>query len=61
MAERPILAPEGESPACASHPDQELDGRYNIYEHNPAPWWVALYWIAFLVFGAAYLVVNLVQ
>jgi hypothetical protein len=59
MDERPVLAPPGESPAAASRPDQPLDARYNIYEHHPVPWWVAALWLAFFVFGAAYLVVNL--
>jgi hypothetical protein len=59
MAERPVLAPPGDSPARASRPDQELDHRFNIYEHNPAPWWVALVWLGFFCFGAAYLIVNL--
>ena len=55
----PILAPPGASPALASNPFRELDPAHQVYEANPAPWWVAAMWIAFLVGGAAYLVVNL--
>jgi len=57
----PILAPPGESPALASDPTQELDERYHAYESNPAPWWMAVVWIAFLVGGALYLVRNLIR
>jgi hypothetical protein len=57
----PILAPSGSSPAQASRPDTPLDDRYHIYESNPAPWWIALLWLAFLVCGAAYLIVNLLE
>lgn len=58
----PILAPPGASPAEASRPDMPLeDGRYHIYESHPAPWWIALLWLAFFVFGIAYLIVNLVE
>ena len=28
---------------------------------NPAPWWVAIMWLVFLVSGAAYLIVNLMR
>lgn len=59
MIDEPISAPRGESPAKASRADQELEHRYNIYEHHPAPWWVALVWLCFFVFGASYLIVNL--
>ncbi|MEW6268702.1 MAG: hypothetical protein AB1689_05320 [Thermodesulfobacteriota bacterium] len=58
----PIVAAPGESAAAASRPDQPLDdARYHIYEANPAPWWIGLGWIAFLVFGAIYLIVNLLD
>lgn len=57
----PIVAGPAESAASASHPDQLLDDRYQTYESNPAPWWIGLLWIAFLVFGAAYLIVNLIE
>jgi len=57
----PILAPPGASPAIASRPDTELDHRHHTYEANPAPWWIAVMWIAFLVGGATYLVVNLLE
>jgi hypothetical protein len=57
----PIVALPSESAACASRPDQELDDRYQTYESNPAPWWIALLWAAFLSFGAAYLIVNLIE
>jgi len=55
----PIVAPAGASAAEASHPDNELDASYQVYEPNPAPWWVALLWVVFLLSGTAYLVVNL--
>jgi hypothetical protein len=63
MAERidPIVAPPGGSPALASRPDRELDQGWHAYEANPAPWWIAALWIVFLVGGAAYLVVNLME
>jgi hypothetical protein len=57
----PILAPRGASPAVASQPDRELDHAYHGYEANPAPWWIALLWIAFLLGGATYLVRNLME
>jgi hypothetical protein len=57
----PIVAPPGGSPALASRPDRELDPRWHAYEANPAPWWIAAMWIAFLVGGAAYLVVSLME
>ena len=56
----PILAPAGDSPALASDPGQELDERYHAYESNPAPWWMAVVWVTFLVGGAIYLVHNLI-
>ncbi|HXJ36861.1 MAG TPA: hypothetical protein VMS22_22725 [Candidatus Eisenbacteria bacterium] len=63
MAEQldPILAPPGASPAIASRPDTELDHRHHTYEANPAPWWMAIVWIVFLIGGAVYLVVNLIE
>jgi hypothetical protein len=55
-----IVAPSGESAAAASRPDNELESaRYNIYEANLAPWWLALVWAAFFVFAVTYLIVNL--
>lgn len=57
----PIVAPAGASAAEASRPDQALDERFHIYESNPAPWWVALMWLIFLVSGAAYLIINLMR
>jgi len=55
----PILAPRGESAAAASHPGNRLeDQRYHSYEHNPMPWWLTGIWIAFLTFGAVYLMTN---
>ena len=54
-----IIASPGESAAAASHPDQLLDEGYHIYESNPAPWWVGLLWVSFLVFGVVYLILNL--
>lgn len=56
----PILAPAGESPAAASRPETTLDERWHVYEANPAPWWVALVWLAFFAFGVTYLVGSLV-
>ena len=56
----PVLAPRGGSPAGASDPRVPLDyGRWHIYEANPAPWWVALVWAGFFVFGVVYLIRNL--
>lgn len=57
----PIIASGTESAAAASRPEQYLDDRYQAYESNPAPWWIGLLWIAYLVFGAAYLIVNLIE
>ena len=57
----PIVAPQGASAAEASRPDQALDERFHIYESNPAPWWVALMWLTFLISGAIYLIVNLMR
>ena len=57
----PILAPRGTSAAGASRPDIPLDQRHHTYEANPAPWWVAVMWIVYLVGGATYLVVNLLE
>ena len=57
----PIVAPPGASPAVASSPYRELDPIHHAYEANPAPWWIALMWIVFLVGGATYLVVNLMR
>ena len=54
-----IIASPGEGAAAASRPDQLLDGGYNSYESNPAPWWIGLLWVSFLIFGAAYLIFNL--
>lgn len=34
---------------------------YHTYEANPVPWWIALLWVCFFVFGIAYLVVNLIK
>jgi hypothetical protein len=58
----PVVAPEGTSPAAASRPDAALeDGRWHIYESNPAPWWVALVWLGFFVFAVTYLITNLLE
>jgi len=57
----PVLAPKGASPAAASDPRVPLeDGRWHIYEANPAPWWVAVLWAAFFLFGVVYLIRNLI-
>jgi hypothetical protein len=56
----PIVAPHSASPAESSRPDIPLEGEYHIYESNPVPWWIALMWISFLIFGISYLMVNLV-
>jgi hypothetical protein len=59
---RPVLAPRGESPAAASRPDPVGDERrWHIYESHPIPWWVALMWAGFFVFGVIYLIRNLVR
>jgi len=59
---RPMLAPGSGSPAEASRPENALEGgRYHIYESNPAPWWIALLWAAFLIFGVIYLISNLLR
>jgi hypothetical protein len=59
---RPIVAPQGTSPAAASDPARDLeDGRYHIYESNPVPWWVALVWLAFVAFAITYLIRNLME
>jgi hypothetical protein len=60
-ARGPILAPDNASPALASRPDQKLDGAYDTYESTPAPWWIALLWVAFFVFAVVYLITNLLQ
>ena len=57
----PVLAPPGASPALASDPLRELDHSHHAYEANPAPWWMAILWVGFLVGGAMYLVVNLMR
>jgi hypothetical protein len=58
----PILAPPGASAAAASRPDQTLeDGRFHIYESNPAPWWIGLLWLSFFIFGVTYLMLNLME
>ena len=61
-ASEPVLAPPGHSPACASRPDPPMeDERWHLYEANPAPWWIGALWVAFFVFGVAYLVLNLIE
>ena len=57
----PLMVPPGAAPAGASRPDQQLDHSYNIYEHHPVPWWVALVWLTFFCFGAGYLILNLAR
>ena len=57
----PIIAPSGASAAEASRPETQLDEAYHIYESNPAPWWIAVLWLSFFIFGATYLIVNLLQ
>lgn len=57
----PIMAPPGASPALASDPLRELDHSHHAYDANPAPWWMAIVWVTFLVGGAVYLVVNLMR
>lgn len=57
--DQPIIVPMGKSPAEASRPEQELDGAYNSYESNPAPWWIGLLWACFLIGGGIYLLINL--
>jgi hypothetical protein len=58
----PIVAPSGRSAAEACRPENALeDGRYHIYESNPAPWWIAVLWVSFLLFGVTYLILNLLE
>lgn len=57
----PVVAPRGTSPAAASDPARPIEDGWHIYESNPVPWWVALVWLAFLVFGVAYLIRNLIE
>ena len=57
----PIVVPPGASAALASQPEGELDHAYHAYDANPAPWWVGLLWICFLVGGAIYLVQNVME
>lgn len=57
----PIMVSARQSAARASHPDQPLDDRFQAYESNPAPWWIGLLWLSFLVGGASYLIVNLTR
>ena len=52
----PIMAAPGASPATASQPGTILESeRFHRYDGNPAPWWIALLWVSFFVFGAVYL------
>jgi hypothetical protein len=55
----PIVAPRGASAANASHPDTALDPAYQIYEANPAPWWIGVLWVTFFLFAVVYLIRNL--
>ncbi len=57
----PVLAPPGASAAEASRPETQLDERYHIYESNPAPWWIGVLWLSYLIFGVIYLIVNLLE
>jgi hypothetical protein len=57
----PVVAPSGASAAEASQPDAPLEEQYHIYESNPVPWWIALLWAVYLIFGVTYLVVNLLR
>lgn len=57
----PILAPRGASAARASSPETPLDDSYNMYDSNPVPWWLTLVWLCFFAFGAAYLILNLLE
>jgi len=60
VASGPIVAPGGASAAEACRPENPLDdSRYHIYDSNPAPWWLALLWAAYLIFGASYLIYAL--
>lgn len=61
-ARGPIVVPRGGPPAAACKPDSGLDeDRIHLYESNPAPWWIGLLWLSFFVFGAAYLIINLLR
>ena len=61
-ARGPILAERGAPPASACQPTSGDDAEgVHSYESNPAPWWIGALWLAFFVFGAAYLIVNLLR
>ena len=55
----PIAVSPRQSAAVASQPTQQLDDQYQVYESNPAPWWVGVLWLCYLIGGATYLLVNL--
>ena len=58
----PIVVPPGGPPAAACRPESGLDeDRVHIYDSNPAPWWIGLLWVSYFVFGAAYLIINLLR
>jgi hypothetical protein len=58
--EGPIVVTDGGSPAGASRPDGVLQtDRYLHYESHPIPWWVAIVWVGFFIFGIWYLATNL--
>ena len=59
LSASPIIASMGASAARASTPEQELNEAYHSYDPNPAPWWVGILWVCYLIFGAAYLIINL--
>lgn len=61
-ARGPVVAAPGAPAATANRPASGLDEeRVHLYESNPAPWWIGLLWVTFFVFGAAYLIVNLIR
>jgi hypothetical protein len=60
-ATQPIVAPSGASAAEASRPETVLDEQYHIYESHPAPWWIAILWLSYFIFGVTYLIVSLLR
>jgi hypothetical protein len=41
--------------------DPSQPENYHTYESNPVPWFIALLWGAFFIFGVSYLVINLLS
>ena len=43
-----------------SNQDEDQEDYPWTYDANPVPWWLALIWISFFVWGIAYLVLYLI-